>query len=141
MAWNAPEIVGQWVGAELAKRLDPKPSKVMVVNDTVATLLAGKATEKPGQKFSAYLGFILGTGTNVVYIEQNDRIPKLANPPAGAMAINTESGGFNKIPQSTFDEAMDRKTSDCGSQRFEKMIAGAYLGKIGRQLELVLLRH
>ncbi len=131
---QAPEIVGQWVGAELAKRLDPKPSKVMVVNDTVATLLAGKATEKPGQKFSAYLGFILGTGTNVAYIEQNDRIPKLANPPAGAMAINTESGGFNKIPQSTFDEAMDRKTSDCGSQRFEKMIAGAYLGKIGLEV-------
>ena len=131
---QAPEIVGQWVGAELTKRLDPKPSKVMVVNDTVATLLAGKATEKPGQKFSAYLGFILGTGTNVAYIEQNDRIPKLANPPAGAMAINTESGGFNKIPQSTFDEAMDRKTSDCGSQRFEKMIAGAYLGKIGLEV-------
>ena len=131
---RAPAIVGQWVGSELAKRLDPKPSKIQVVNDTVATLLAGKATEKPGQKFSAYLGFILGTGTNVAYIEQNDRIPKLSNPPAGAMAINTESGGFNKIAQSAFDEAMDRKTSDCGNQRFEKMIAGAYLGKIGLEV-------
>ncbi len=131
---QAPAIVGQWVGAELAKRLDPKPSKIQVVNDTVATLLAGKATEKPGQKFSAYLGFILGTGTNVAYIEKNDRIPKLANPPEGAMAINTESGGFNKIAQSAFDEAMDKKTSDCGSQRFEKMIAGAYLGKIGLEV-------
>ena len=106
----------------------------MVVNDTVATLLAGKATEKPGQKFSAYLGFILGTGTNVAYIEKNTNIPKLANPPEGAMAINTESGGFNKIAQSTFDEAMDKKTADCGSQRFEKMIAGAYLGKIGLEV-------
>lgn len=131
---QAPEIVGQWVGAELAKRLDPKPSKIQVVNDTVATLLAGKATEKPGQKFSAYLGFILGTGTNVAYIEKNCNIPKLANPPEGAMAINTESGGFNKIAQSAFDEAMDKKTSDCGSQRFEKMIAGAYLGKIGLEV-------
>ncbi len=131
---QAPEIVGQWVGAELAKRLDPKPSKIQVVNDTVATLLAGKATEKPGQKFSAYLGFILGTGTNVAYIEKNCNIPKLVNPPEGAMAINTESGGFNKIVQSAFDEAMDKKTSDCGSQRFEKMIAGAYLGKIGLEV-------
>ena len=131
---QAPEIVGQWVGAELAKRLDPKPSKIQVVNDTVATLLAGKATEKPGQKFSAYLGVILGTGTNVAYIEKNCNIPKLANPPEGAMAINTESGGFNKIAQSAFDEAMDKKTSDCGSQRFEKMIAGAYLGKIGLEV-------
>jgi len=131
---QAPAIVGQWVGAELAKRLDPKPSKIQVVNDTVATLLAGKATEKPGQKFSAYLGFILGTGTNVAYIEKNNNIPKLANPPEGSMAINTESGGFNKIAQSAFDEAMDRKTADCGSQRFEKMIAGAYLGKIGLEV-------
>ena len=131
---QAPAIVGQWVGAELAKRLDPRPSKIQVVNDTVATLLAGKATEKPGEKFSAYLGFILGTGTNVAYIERNANIPKLANPPEGAMAINTESGGFNKIAQSAFDEAMDKKTSDCGSQRFEKMIAGAYLGKIGLEV-------
>ena len=131
---QAPAIVGQWVGSELAKRLDPKPSKIQVVNDTVATLLAGKATEKPGQKFSAYLSFILGTGTNVAYIEKNTNIPKLANPPEGAMAINTESGGFNKIAQSAFDEAMDKKTADCGSQRFEKMIAGAYLGKIGLEV-------
>ena len=131
---QAPAIVGQWVGSELAKRLDPKPSKIQVVNDTVATLLAGKATEKPGQTFSAYLGFILGTGTNVAYIEKNNNIPKLANPPEGAMAINTESGGFNKIAQSAFDEAMDKKTADCGSQRFEKMIAGAYLGKIGLEV-------
>ena len=131
---QAPAIVGQWVGAEMAKRLDPKPSKIQVVNDTVATLLAGKATEKPGQKFSAYLGFILGTGTNVAYIEKNNNIPKLANPPEGAMAINTESGGFNKIAQSAFDEAMDKKTADCGNQRFEKMIAGAYLGRIGLEV-------
>ena len=131
---QAPAIVGQWVGAEMAKRLDPKPSKIQVVNDTVATLLAGKATEKPGQKFSAYLGFILGTGTNVAYIEKNTNIPKLVNPPEGAMAINTESGGFNKIAQSAFDEAMDKKTADCGNQRFEKMIAGAYLGRIGLEV-------
>ena len=131
---QAPEIVGQWVGAELAKRLDPKPSRMCLVNDTVATLLAGKAAEKPGQRFSAYIGFILGTGTNVAYIERNSAIGKLKNAPEGSMAINTESGGFNKIAQSAFDEAMDRKTSDCGMQRFEKMISGAYLGRIGLEV-------
>ena len=50
------------------------------------------------------------------------------------MAINSESGGFNKIDQSTFDKAMDSKTSDCGMQCFEKMIAGAYLGRIGLEV-------
>jgi len=130
---QAPEIVGQWVGAEMAKRLDPAPSKITVVNDTVATLLAGKAIEKD-VRYSAYLGFILGTGTNVAYIEKNENITKLKDAPAGAMAINTESGGFNKIAQSKFDEAMDRKTADCGNQRFEKMISGAYLGRIGLEV-------
>jgi hexokinase len=130
---QAPAIVGQWVGAEMSKRLDPKPSKITVVNDTVATLLAGKAIEK-GVRYSAYLGFILGTGTNVAYIEKNENIGKLKNAPAGAMAINTESGGFSKIAQSAFDEAMDKKTADCGAQRFEKMIAGAYLGRIGLEV-------
>ena len=130
---QAPEIVGQWVGAEMAKRLDPKPSKITVVNDTVATLLAGKAVEKDVH-YSAYLGFILGTGTNVAYIEKNSNIGKLKHAPEGYMAINTESGGFNKIAQSKFDEAMDKKSADCGTQRFEKMIAGAYLGRIGLEV-------
>ena len=130
---KAPEIVGQWVGTEISNRLDPKPSSITVVNDTVATLLAGKAAEK-GVRYSAYIGFILGTGTNVAYIEKNDRITKLKDAPEGSMAINTESGGFNKIDRSAFDEAMDRKTSDFGMQRFEKMIAGAYLGRIGLEI-------
>ena len=50
------------------------------------------------------------------------------------MIINAESGGFNKIAQSAFDKAMDAKTSNAGFQRFEKMIAGAYLGGIGLEI-------
>ena len=133
---KAPAIVGQWVGAELKKRLDPKPSKVMVLNDTVATLLAGKAAEKDVH-YSAYLGFILGTGTNVAYVERNGNIPKIAQlglDPDGVQCINTESGGFDKIAQSEFDLAMDRKMRDTGLQRFEKMIAGVYLGALGLEV-------
>ena len=48
---QAPEIVGQWIGAELKKRLSFQPSKLLVLNDTVTTLLAGKASEKPGERF------------------------------------------------------------------------------------------
>jgi len=132
---QAPEIVGQWVGSELKKRLDPQPSKLLVLNDTVTTLLAGKATEKPGQTFSAYLGFILGTGTNVAYIEKNANIKKVQGlDPDASMVINSESGGFGKIPQSTFDAAMDAKTNNVGKQMFEKMIAGAYLGALGLEV-------
>ena len=40
---QAPAIVGQYVGAELLKRLGG--GEIAIVNDTVATLLAAKATE------------------------------------------------------------------------------------------------
>ena len=132
---QAPEIIGQWVGAELARRLDPPPPRILVLNDTVTTLLAGKATAKPGIRHSAYIGFILGTGTNIAYVERNANIAKvpLADP-EGTMVINTESGGFSKFEQSAFDRAMDARTRDAGAQTFEKMIAGAYLGRLGLEI-------
>ena len=132
---QAPEIIGQWIGAELARRLDPKPPRILVLNDTVTTLLAGKAAERPGVRHSAYIGFILGTGTNVAYVERNANIPKAPQAdPSGAMIINSESGGFAKLAQSAFDKAMDAKTHDAGAQIFEKMIAGAYLGRLGLEV-------
>ena len=132
---QAPEIIGQWVGAELAKRITPTPPRILVLNDTVTTLLAGKSAERPGVRHSAYIGFILGTGTNVAYVERNCNITKapMADPD-GTMVINTESGGFSKMEQSTFDRAMDAKTHDAGAQTFEKMIAGAYLGRLGLEV-------
>ncbi len=129
---QAPAILGQYVGKELLKRLGG--GEIAIVNDTVATLLAAKATE--GDKaYSSYIGFILGTGTNSAYVEKNRNIVKLAGAdPEGSMIINAESGGFDKIEQSEFDKAADRKTGNPGNHIFEKMIAGAYLGGIGLEI-------
>ena len=135
-AWSkgilAPTIVGQYVGKELLKRLGG--GRIAIVNDTVATLLAAKATE--GDKtYSSYLGFILGTGTNTAYVEKNANITKLADlDKSGSMIINAESGSFDKIAQSAFDQAMDAKQVDTGHNIFEKMIAGGYLGPVGLEL-------
>ena len=129
---KAPTIVGQYVGKELLKRLGG--GKIAIVNDTVATLLAAKATE--GDKtYSSYLGFILGTGTNTAYVEKNVNIKKLPElDPAGSMIINAESGSFDKLAQSAFDKAADQKTMDPGHNPLEKMIAGGYLGGVGLEL-------
>ncbi len=129
---EAPAIVGQYVGKELLKRLGG--GEIAIVNDTVATLLAAKATE--GDKtYSSYIGFILGTGTNSAYVEKNKNIVKLpGTDPDGSMIINAESGGFDKIEQSEFDKGVDRKTGNPGKNIFEKMIAGAYLGGIGLEI-------
>ena len=129
---KAPTIVGQYVGKELLKRLGG--GEIAIVNDTVATLLAAKATE--GDKtYSSYLGFILGTGTNTAYVEKNVNIKKLPElDPAGSMIINAESGSFDKLAQSAFDKAADQKTMDPGHNPLEKMIAGGYLGGVGLEL-------
>ena len=129
---RAPEIVGQYVGAELLKRLGG--GEIAILNDTVATLLAAKATE--GDKtYSSYLGFILGTGTNTAYVEKNANITKLKDiDPDGSMIINAESGSYDKYPQSKFDAAMDSKQIDPGHNPFEKMIAGAYLGPVALEI-------
>ena len=129
---RAPSIVGQYVGKELLKRLGG--GEIAIVNDTVATLLAAKATE--GDKtYSSYLGFILGTGTNTAYVERNRNITKLPGLDAdGSMIINAESGSFDKLEQSAFDKAMDAKTGDPGHNPLEKMIAGGYLGGVGLEV-------
>ena len=129
---QAPAIVGQYVGAELLKRLGG--GEIAIVNDTVATLLAAKATE--GDKtYSSYIGFILGTGTNSAYVEKNKNILKLEGADAdGSMIINAESGGFDKIETSAFDKAADAQTGNPGVHIFEKLIAGAYLGPIGLEI-------
>ena len=129
---DAPEIVGQNVGAELLKRTGGK--SIAVVNDTVATLLAAKATE--GDKtYSSYIGFILGTGTNTAYVEKNRNILKMPDlDQGGSMIINAESGAFDKAPRSRFDDAADAKTGNPGVGLLEKMIAGAYLGGVGLEI-------
>ena len=129
---QAPAIIGQYVGAELLKRLGG--GEIAIVNDTVATLLAAKATE--GDKsYSSYIGFILGTGTNSAYVEKNKNILKLEGADAdGSMIINAESGGFDKIETSAFDKAADAKTGNPGVHIFEKLIAGAYLGPVGLEI-------
>ena len=129
---QASAIVGQYVGAERLKRLGG--GEIAIVNDTVATLLAAKATE--GDKtYSSYIGFILGTGTNSAYVEKNKNILKLEGADAdGSMIINAESGGFDKIETSAFDKAADAKTGNPGVHIFEKLIAGAYLGPVGLEI-------
>lgn len=129
---DAPEIVGQYVGSELLKRTGGKA--IAVVNDTVATLLAAKATEGDNT-YSSYIGFILGTGTNTAYVEKNSNIVKLEKKdPAGSMIINAESGSFDKIQISTFDKIVDEKSANTGFGLLEKQIAGAYLGPLGLEI-------
>jgi hexokinase len=130
---QVPSVVGTMIGSGLLKHLAQRGyrRRAVILNDTVATLLAGKSAGV-AKDYSAYVGFILGTGTNTAYVERNARITKRTDlDKAGSMVINVESGAFLKVKQSLFDKAMDAATNDCGHYAFEKMISGAYLGWLG----------
>lgn len=130
---QAPDVVGEYIGKNLVERLALRGKtgkKVVILNDTIATLLAGKSMGGARQ-YESYLGVIEGTGSNTAYVEQNAKITKKPELAAGAMAINLESGGFGKCPRTDIDLAYDATMNSTGRQKFEKMISGGYLGGVG----------
>jgi hexokinase len=127
-----PEMVGQPVGAGLVRTLEERGmgrKQVVVLNDTVAALLAGMGE---GQSFNAssYVGFILGTGSNTAYLEHNANIGKVPELNAGVQAINVESGGFAAFERTPFDLELDQSSENPGGHVFEKMLSGVYLGTL-----------
>lgn len=125
---KAPEVVGEIIGESLLAALHMPDKPVVLLNDTVSTLLAGKAANY-GASFGSYIGYILGTGTNTCYIESNKEISKTEGlDPDSTQIINIESGNFGKAPVTDIDLAFDNTTTNPGNYTFEKMIAGGYFG-------------
>lgn len=125
---QAPEVVGELIGKSLLKALGMEEKQIVLLNDTVATLLAGKSASF-GHDYDSFIGFILGTGTNTCYIESNNNILKTSNLDLSkTQIINIESGAFRKVPQTDIDIAFDNTTVNPGDYKFEKMFAGGYFG-------------
>lgn len=125
---QAPEVIGQIIGKSMLEALGTPKKKIVLLNDTVATLLAGKSAAFTGT-YDSFIGYILGTGTNTCYIESNRNIFK--NPELDrdkSMIINIESGNFGKAPRSDLDIAFDNTTMNPGNYTFEKMFSGGYFG-------------
>lgn len=127
---KAQEVIGKPVGKglldELARRgHDVSRKKLTVVNDTVATLLAGPSATG-SDPISGYMGLILGTGTNMAYVEQNRNIGKI-HQQTGSQCVNIESGNFD-IAGGRLGSEIFASTKDPLHYHFEKMISGAYLG-------------
>lgn len=130
---QVPEVVGTLIGKGLRDALNAKghgSPRVVLLNDTVATLLAGKAAS--GDKdYDGYVGLILGTGTNAAYIEKNRAIGKRTDlDPAASQIINMESGNFAKCRRGEFDKTLAATTVQPDQYWFEKMVSGAYLGPL-----------
>ena len=133
---RAPEVEGTLVGAGLREALERAGVRgtrtAVLLNDTTATLLAGRSAVEDPRQYDGYVGYILGTGTNAAYLETS--IPKAPGAPAQIVVL--ESGGFAIRGRGDLDEAFDRTTNDPGSYTCEKMHSGGYLGG----LALVVLK-
>jgi len=74
------DMKGKPVGAGILEALKnigyTEPKRIIVLNDTVATLLGGKAAYS-NMPYDSFIGYILGTGTNTCYIENGSNIGKL----------------------------------------------------------------
>jgi len=131
---QASQVVGEMIGENLNAAISASGrnsrKRMVLLNDIVATLLAGRA-DSSGRTFSSHIGFILGTGTNCSYVEQNANITKAKDLDlAKSQIVNVESGGFGKAPQGTIDKNFDESSVSPGTYTFEKMISGAYLGPL-----------
>ncbi len=125
---KAPEVIGEMIGKNLLAAMGTPNKHVVLLNDTVATLLAGQAATA-GKTYDTYIGYILGTGTNTCYIEYNKNITKAPELDAGhSQIINIESGNFGKAPRTDIDLLFDSQTKNPGRYSFEKMFSGGYFG-------------
>jgi hexokinase len=139
---DAPEVIGKSIGQglrdALARRKIKAPNQIVLLNDTVATLLSGLASIPPhgGLRLDSYglahgpvVGLILGTGINTAYPET--RIPKIDFASASAPQIVVcEAGTFAHRYMGVLDREYDATTKNPGVYTLEKAAAGAYLGPL-----------
>ena len=130
---KAEGLIGCNVGECIQRELNRRgyvQKKFFVLNDSVAVLLGGMALQA-GKEYDAYIGFVLGTGTNLCYYEQTRNILKIGSETGkGQMIVDIESGAFDGFPRSEADLAMDAKLRDAGKWQMEKMVSGRYQGNL-----------
>ena len=124
------KLVGASLSEELARRGIPG-KRVFVLNDTVAALL-GSAYMLNKSKYSGFIGQISGTGANTCCALPYSRIAKVERNDDISILINLESGLYAGFEQGDFDTVLDNNSNNPGEKIMEKLVAGAYLGELGR---------
>jgi hexokinase len=129
---DIPGMVGNAIGKPLVDYLNressPKFTGVKVINDTIASLFAGLTRSD----YDAYIGLIVGTGTNMATFVPSEKVTKLDKNirVEGLLPINLESGNFRPPHLTNIDCIVDALSDNKGAQRFEKAVSGMYLGEI-----------
>jgi hexokinase len=141
---DAPEVIGKHMGQglreALARRGVKAPERIILLNDTVSTLLCGLAEIPPsggliegkdayGAGSGPVVGFILGTGFNTAYPEKS--IPKIKfSSESKPQIVVCENGNTAVRFLGRLDKEFDATTKKPGAYELEKTCAGAYLGPL-----------
>uniref|UniRef100_A0A8C5M870 hexokinase n=1 Tax=Leptobrachium leishanense TaxID=445787 RepID=A0A8C5M870_9ANUR len=124
----------------IGRQGDYKVDVIAIVNDTVGTMMSCGF-----QDHSCEVGLIVGTGSNVCYMEEMGNIESVEGD-EGKMCINVEWGSFGedgelKPIQTEYDEQVDKTSFSPGKQSFDKMVSGMYMGEIVRIVLIQLARE
>jgi hexokinase len=131
--------VGRGLRDALARRGTKYSGPIVLLNDTVATLLSGvveippdgeeeRTADKYGVPGGPVIGFILGTGFNTAYPETS--IPKIGFESSTPQIVVCETGTFGISCQGLLDREYDATTKNPGAYTLEKATSGAYLGPL-----------
>ncbi len=127
------ENMGEALLDHLSHRSSPlRCSKVAVINDTVASLLAGLTVAGA----DGYIGLIVGNGNNIAAIMEPEEIPKIPEhfQWTDPVPVNLESGNFSPPHLTRWDALLDACSENPGQQQFEKAMSGAYLARLMRTI-------
>ena len=106
----------------------PGKRRYVLLNDSTATAFGALSQPASGGKT---IGFILGTGTNTCYPEMTSRISRYpVEKNGGTMMINMESGAYAGFPRGEADRLLDESDPLPGNHLYEKMVSGAYMGRL-----------
>eukprot|EP00919_Chromeraceae_sp_WS-2016_P052687 GHVR01125085.1.p1 GENE.GHVR01125085.1~~GHVR01125085.1.p1 ORF type:complete len:479 (+),score=78.06 GHVR01125085.1:46-1482(+) len=134
---SSDPVEGRDVGQllrEALKRNIVNANLVAVMNDTIGTLLScAYSTGNEKNMPPVLMGIILGTGFNGCYVE-----PDYLKYGYEGKVINMEFGNFSiNLPFTTQDTELDEfccNEFEQGTQLFEKMVSGKYLGELCRRV-------
>ncbi|KAM3252592.1 putative hexokinase-like 2 protein [Capsicum annuum] len=140
-------LLGDAAGNKLLNELNVAMEKHSVdkrvsalVDDTIGVLAGGRYYSK-----ESVAAVTLGMGTNAAYVESAQSVIKWPDqtPKPEEIAINTQWGNFRSshFPITEFDTSLDAESSYPGSQIFEKLISGTYLGETVRRVLLKMAQE
>ncbi|XP_022949679.1 probable hexokinase-like 2 protein [Cucurbita moschata] len=135
-SFSADDTVGKNMVKNINRALNKHGVNLRVsamVDDTVGNLAGGRYYCR-----DSVAAITLGMGTNAAYIESAQELAHLNGPSRTSreMGISMEWGNFRSphLPITEFDACLDSESLNPGSQVFQKLVSGTYLGEIVRRV-------